>query len=158
MQTKDLLRIYNYIAKILIGDKIYNLSPRGKAILRNFLRLTRGRDEEYYRLYTAYNIHVRGQYNLECSPSTIYSEKSLDSFLSNDASIYYARKVLYDNNIDISQKFESLSILFCKDIRKKYFNTLRGFLLCQSYGNLYDEEICKKCKYINQCKKANLSL
>ena len=44
---------------------------------------------------------------------------------------------------------------YFEEQRQKYFNTIRGFLHCDSFGNLYDttSECCKKCKYIDKCKK-----
>ena len=48
----------------------------------------------------------------------------------------------------------SYSDEYVKYLRKKFWNTPRGFILCGEYdGILYNENECKDCRYKDACKK-----
>lgn len=51
-----------------------------------------------------------------------------------------------ENNCKLSERYKDF-------LRKKYWNTPRGFILCGEYnGFLYDEIKCEKCQFIKACE------
>lgn len=52
------------------------------------------------------------------------------------------------------QKEEVLSDSYLDKERRLYFDTPRGYILCESYdGFLYHDEKCKGCRYIKLCEE-----
>lgn len=66
---------------------------------------------------------------------------------------YFLRKFQLERELrNPIQEIPSLSSVYLDSQREKYFDSPRGYILCESFeGKLYDEVKCKECRYNYIC-------
>lgn len=158
-KEEEFVGTYEYTQGVLNGNFGYEYGKKREALKKAaaFLSENPSITEEIFDFITFICVLRTSRYNrYTVIPFNQFTSKNAVKLYRERSSQhdYFIRKFQMSNHLrDPYLKKVSLSEEFLERQRRKYFNSPRGFLLCQEYGGyLWDEVKCKNCRYNYICK------
>lgn len=157
-KKKEFVSLYEYIQLRLLGFyQSLNLSTnKNRILVENFLRQVDFDLWEFLVFQFAFKYSKRSRFRIPplCH---IIGEKALKRWKERTSEqIFMVNRFVQDIGLykpsKREDKINGVSESYLDEQRNKFFSTPRGFIHCQSYGTLFDNEKCKECKYNYICK------
>lgn len=167
-----IIRVYEYLYSKRQALPTYTLTFDNidLKLLSRFQKEFEDRDGSFVWDYSvfAFSIysHFRETKDRKVNIRWIYGPKMWNRYRNKTkANIYFAQEYKEKLNLFsplVSRKIEGgLSERYLNEQRKKYWNTIQGYLNCADFGTfLYDESnvYCKNCRYKERCKDVKSEL
>lgn len=164
MLIKEFVEIYEYLMIHFNSNPVFSLkkTKQNYAMIENFLNTSNIQTPSQLWRYLLFQFVLnesRRSNKYSAMISNCVSKNALKRWEERtEEQIFLMAKFQREKGLSnpLAREEYSYSEEFKDMTRKKYWNTPRGYILCNEYdGALYDRVKCFRCKYKEACKHIN---
>lgn len=159
VSSSEVISIYQNVSSKFIGQELNHISPYMVGKVNKFIKETSNWSMVDYHKYTIFVFNILAWNNqANITPSLVYNSKFLEKYAKSKYVDFIIEKVSEERGINLpnyNPPISGISKAYLIKQKKRYFNTPRGYIYCQSFGDSIkaNDIVCNRCIYKQNCIK-----